>query len=147
GIVRAQDPRRRRRERPGRARLPARRVRACLGSRAATAAARILAHLCRRRAMRWVLIGAGVVVLALVGAGIAYYLHVKHAGRDVKGSSTVEFVTTQAAPPPPPPPGIAWPTYGHDQERRRFANGISLAPPFQQAWMFRARSLLEFPPA
>jgi outer membrane protein assembly factor BamB len=97
--------------------------------------------------MKWVLIGVGVVVLGLVGAGIAYYLHVKHAGRDVKGSSTVEFVTTQAAPPPPPPPGIAWPMYGHDQERQRFANGVSLAPPFRRAWMFRAQSLLEFPPA
>jgi outer membrane protein assembly factor BamB len=97
--------------------------------------------------MKWVLIGVGAVALALVGAGVAYYLHVKHAGRDVKGSSTVEFVTTQAAPPPPPEPGIAWPTYGHDAERERFANGVSLAPPFRTAWTFRAGSLLEFPPA
>ena len=41
---------------------------------------------------------------------MAWYLHVKHASRDVKGSSTVEFVTTEAAPPQPPEPGIAWPT-------------------------------------
>jgi outer membrane protein assembly factor BamB len=97
--------------------------------------------------MRWILIALGAVVLVLVGAGIAYYLHVKHAGRDVKGSSTVEFVTTQPPPPPPPGPGIAWPMYGHDQERQRFANSISLAPPFRRAWMFRAQSLVEFPPA
>jgi outer membrane protein assembly factor BamB len=97
--------------------------------------------------MKWMLIALAAVVLALVGAGLAYYLHIKHAGRDVKGSSTVEFVTTQAAPPPPPGPGIAWPTYGHDAERQRFANGISLAPPFRRAWMFRAQSLVEFPPA
>ena len=66
--------------------------------------------------------------------------------RDIKGSSTVEFVTTEAAPPPPAEPGIAWPTYGHDAERQRFANGVSLAPPFRRVWTFRAQSLVEFPP-
>jgi len=89
----------------------------------------------------------GVVVLAAVGAGIAWYLHVKHASRDVQGSSTVEFVTTNATPPPPPEPGIAWPTYGHDAARLRFGNGIALAPPFQRVWTFRAQNLVEFPPA
>jgi outer membrane protein assembly factor BamB len=88
-----------------------------------------------------------VLLLAAAGAGIAWYLHVKHAARDVKGSSTVEFVTTDVAPPPPPEPGIAWPTYGHDAARLRFGNGISLAPPFRRAWTFRAQSLVEFPPA
>ncbi len=88
-----------------------------------------------------------LVVLAAVGAGVAYYLHVKHEGRDVKGSSTIEFVTTAPPPPPPPGPGVAWPTYGHDSERQRFANGITLAPPFKRAWMFRAQALVEFPPA
>src|SRR5438067_5351297 len=97
--------------------------------------------------MKWVLAAAAAVVLVLAGAGIAYYVHIKHASRDVKGSSTVEFVTTEAAPPPPPGPGIAWATYGHDQERQRFARGVSLAPPFGRAWMFRAQALVEFPPA
>lgn len=97
--------------------------------------------------MRWLAAAAAVVLLGLAGAGVAYYLHIKQAGRDVKGSSTVEFVTTEAAPPPPPGPGIVWPTYGHDQERQRFARGISLAPPFRRAWMFRAQALVEFPPA
>jgi outer membrane protein assembly factor BamB len=97
---------------------------------------------------KWLLTGAAVVVLALVGAGVAYYVHVKQQARDVKGSSTVEFVSTQVAPPSPPPePGVAWPTYGHDPERLRFANGISLAPPFKKLWTFPARSLVEFPPA
>jgi len=43
---------------------------------------------------KWILIGAGVVVLALVGAGVAWYLHVQQQARDIKGSSTVEFVTS-----------------------------------------------------
>jgi outer membrane protein assembly factor BamB len=91
--------------------------------------------------------GAALIVLAAGGALLAWYLHVKHASRDVKGSSTIEFVTTQAIPPPPPEPGIAWPTYGHDAQHLRFGNGISLAPPFKRLWMFRAQSLVEFPPA
>src|SRR4029077_13550060 len=65
---------------------------------------------------------------------------------DVEGSSTVEFVTTEVAPPPPEEPGIAWPTYGYDSERQRYARGISLAPPFRRVWTFRAQSLVEFPP-
>jgi outer membrane protein assembly factor BamB len=93
-----------------------------------------------------VLVALAVLVLLAAGAGLAYYLHVKHQARDIKGSSTVEFVPTQPAPPPPREPGIAWPTYGHDAERQRFANGITLAPPFRRAWMFRAQSLVEFPP-
>jgi outer membrane protein assembly factor BamB len=96
---------------------------------------------------KWLAGAAALVVAAAAGLAVAYYLHVKHASRDIKGSSTVEFVTTQAAPPPPKEPGIAWPTYGHDAERQRFANGISLAPPFRRLWTFRAQSLVEFPPA
>jgi outer membrane protein assembly factor BamB len=91
------------------------------------------------------LIAAGA--LAVLGAGLAYYLHVKHASRNIKGSSTVEFVTTQTAPPPPPEPGIAWPYYGYDSERLRFLNGSAMAPPFHRIWTFHARNLVEFPPA
>ena len=98
--------------------------------------------------MRRALVAAGALfVLASAGALVAWYLHVKHASRDVKGSSTVEFVTTQGALPPPPEPGIAWPTFGHDAEHLRFANGSLLAPPFRRVWTFRAQSLVEFPPA
>ncbi|MFL5955218.1 MAG: PQQ-binding-like beta-propeller repeat protein [Gaiellaceae bacterium] len=92
------------------------------------------------------LLGAAVVVLATTGAALAYYLHVQQQARDIKGSSTVEFVTTEAAPPPPKEPGIAWPAYGYDRERQRFASSISLAPPYRRVWTFRAQSLVEFPP-
>jgi outer membrane protein assembly factor BamB len=96
---------------------------------------------------RWLITIAAVIVLGAIGAGVAYYLHVRHQARDIEGSSTIEFVTTEAAAPPPPEPGIAWPTYGHDAERQRFANGVLLAPPFRTEWTFRAQSLVEFPPA
>ncbi|HEV2592649.1 MAG TPA: PQQ-binding-like beta-propeller repeat protein [Gaiellaceae bacterium] len=96
---------------------------------------------------RWLLVLGGLVVLAVLGAGIAYYEHIKHAERNIQGSSTVEFVTTPAPPPAPKEPGVAWPTYGYDSERLRFINGSTLAPPFTRAWTFHARSLVEFPPA
>src|SRR4051812_9771452 len=92
-------------------------------------------------------IGVGLVILALAGAAAVYVLPPRGEGKDVRGSSTVEFVTTQRAPPKPKEPGIAWPMWGHDAERLRVASGISLAPPFRRAWTFRARSLVEFPPA
>ena len=95
---------------------------------------------------RRLLAGGAVLVLALGAAGLGWYLHVKHAERDVRGSSTVEFVPK---PPPPPPklPGVAWPMYGRDADRLRVATGVSLAPPFRRVWTFHARSLVEFPPA
>jgi outer membrane protein assembly factor BamB len=96
---------------------------------------------------RWLLAAGALVVLALIGAGVAYYFHIKHAERNIKGSSTVEFLTTPAPPPQPKEPGIAWPAYGYDSERLRFLNGSTLAPPFRKLWTFHARNLVEFPPA
>src|SRR5581483_4496928 len=95
---------------------------------------------------KWILGGATLVVVALVAAGLAYYFHVKHAGRDIRGSSTVEFVPT-AAPPAPAKPkaGVVWPMYGADAQRVRVADS-SVAPPFRRAWTFHAQSLVEFPP-
>ena len=106
---------------------------------------------------------AGVVVL-VVAAGVGYYLYVKDEGRDIRGSSTVEFVPTEPPPtvpkpPPPPPPKrhggpkrpaaltrVDWPTYGFDPRRLRFLPS-RLAPPFRVQWTFHGRHLLEFPPA
>ena len=95
---------------------------------------------------KWILVGVSVLVLGLAGAVVAWYLHVQQQSRDITGSPTVEFVTTEAAPPPPTEPGIAWPTYGYDAERQRFDRSSSLAPPFRRIWTFRAQSLIEFPP-
>ena len=82
------------------------------------------------------------------GGLLAWYLHVQHASRDVKGSSTVEFVTTEAPPPPPPEPGIAWPTYGLRRGAPPLRDAASRSrPPFKRVWTFRAQSLVEFPPA
>jgi outer membrane protein assembly factor BamB len=97
--------------------------------------------------VRRILIALALLVLVAGGLGVAYYVRVQHESRDVHGSSTVEFVTTDATPPQPKEPGVAWPTYGQNAERQRFANGVQLAPPFRRAWTFRAQALVEFPPA
>jgi len=91
---------------------------------------------------------AAVVILAAAGLG-AYALYRKHEGRDVRGSPSVEFVTTQEKKPPPPPPGIIWPTYRYDPARRGAPAGIPgrIRPPFKPTWYFRGRLLIEFPPA
>ena len=36
-------------------------------------------------------------LLLLVGAGLGYYFYVQGKARDIRGSSTVEFVPTEAA--------------------------------------------------
>jgi outer membrane protein assembly factor BamB len=94
------------------------------------------------------------VLLALAGAAVGYVLYVRHAGADVRGSSTQEFVPTQTAATPPAPPkttpaapvGVDWPVFGLDDERLHFLPS-TLRPPFRQLWAFRAHSLVEFPPS
>jgi outer membrane protein assembly factor BamB len=108
---------------------------------------------------RRLLAGAGVVVLLLAGAAAAYYFYERHQSRDVRGSSTVEFVPTEPPPKPPPKPKpkpgsrkpaaltrVDWPTFGYDDRRLRYLPS-RLRPPFRVEWTFRARHLLEFPPA
>jgi outer membrane protein assembly factor BamB len=91
---------------------------------------------------------AGAVVLAALGAGVTVYvLHVRHAGRNVVGSPTVEF-----HPAPAPKPvlkqrgAITWPTYGLGPARLRAVDGVGLRPPFRRLWTWHGRALLEFPP-
>jgi outer membrane protein assembly factor BamB len=91
-------------------------------------------------------IGLGTLVLLCVGLAGGFVLYREHQARNVHGSSTVEFVPTETVPPKPKEPGVAWPTYGYDAERSRFAPGIRLHPPFRRSWTFRAQSLVEFPP-
>ncbi len=119
-----------------RARLPARRVRARLRERAAAAAARVLAPLRRGRPVKRVAARArrGAVVLARRGARLAWYLHVKHAARDIEGSSTIEFVTTAAAAAAAE--GARHRVADLRPRRRsgsRVAIGITLAPPFRRS--------------
>jgi outer membrane protein assembly factor BamB len=92
-------------------------------------------------------VGAAValVILLVAGAVAGYVLYKKHEGRNIRGSSSQEFVTT-APKPVKRAPDIVWPTYGYDNERVRAVTGFGLRPPYRAQWAFRARKLLEFPP-
>jgi outer membrane protein assembly factor BamB len=95
---------------------------------------------------RFVIVGAAV--LAALGAGVGVYvLHVRHAGRNVVGSPTVEFHPTPAPKPVRRRAGaISWPTYGLGAARLRAVDGLDLRPPFRRIWTWHGRALLEFPP-
>ena len=91
-----------------------------------------------------------VLLVLAVGAAAAFVLYRKHQGRNIHGSSSVEFVTTQAPTKKRTPAElreIPWPMYGLDTARTRFADGIRLRPPFRRLWIAGGTSLLEFPPA
>jgi hypothetical protein len=89
-------------------------------------------------------VGAAValVILLVAGAVAGYVLYKKHEGRNIRGSSSQEFVTT-APKPVKRAPDIVWPTYGYDNERVRAVTGFGLRPPYRAQWAFRARKLLE----
>lgn len=100
---------------------------------------------------RWAVAAAALCLLA-GGAAIGYVVYKRDEAKDVRGSSTEEFVTTEEEEPTPPPPpprealGVMWPLNGYDGARHR-VGPYALRPPFRRIWTFRARQLLEFPPA
>jgi outer membrane protein assembly factor BamB len=102
--------------------------------------------------MRKWIAAAVVLLLVLAGLGAGYVLYKRDRAADVRGSSTEEFVTTEEEEPPPPPPPaqeeleVVWPMFGYDAERHR-VGPFELRPPYRRIWTFRARQLLEFPPA
>ncbi len=94
--------------------------------------------------MRFVVVASGLI-LAAGGLAAAYFELWRHHAPTIRGSTSTEFVP--ATPPQrPPEPGVAWPTYGYDQERTRTAPTFRLRPPFRRLWTFHGRALLEFPP-
>ena len=99
--------------------------------------------------MRKLVLG-GVALLVLAGGAVAgYVLYKKHQGRNIRGSASVEFVTTQTTPKRTPTEAerVPWPTYGRDDARLRAAPDLRLRPPFRRLWIARGGNLLEFPPA
>ncbi len=93
---------------------------------------------------------AGAVLVAALGVAVgAYVLHVRSMGRDVRGSSTVEFTVPTVVRRPRrvrAAAQIAWPTYGLGPARLRAVDGLGLRPPFRRRWTWHGGALLEFPP-
>jgi outer membrane protein assembly factor BamB len=99
--------------------------------------------------MKRLLLAALALLVLVGGAAAAYVLYKKREGRDVRGSPSVEFVTTQEPKPRTPAElrQVPWPTYGRDASRRRAAPDLRLRPPFRKLWLAGGTNLLEFPPA
>ncbi len=97
--------------------------------------------------MKKFLLALAAVVMIVVAAGVAFVLVRQHQSRNVRGSSTEEFVTTEAAPTPIPDKKVVWPMYGFDIARRRAPDGIRVRPPFHVRWFVKTHALVEFPPA
>src|SRR5579859_7493480 len=95
--------------------------------------------------MRRPLIVLAALVVLVGGALAAYIVHRVNQTADERGSTTTEYVTTQA-PEPPPPASVPWPTYGFSPDRTRSVQ-LALRPPFRTVWRYQAGSLIEFPPA
>ena len=98
--------------------------------------------------MKKALLAAGALVL-FAAVFLAIFVGVRYReGQDVRGSSTEEFVATEAEPEPvePEQPGVYWPTFRYDPERHGVSPYVH-RPPFKVRWDFRARTLVEFPPA
>jgi outer membrane protein assembly factor BamB len=96
---------------------------------------------------RWLLGAVAVVLLAAAGL-VAYGLYRKHEGRNIRGSSTEEFVTTQENKSKPNV-STPWPMYRFDPSRDGVAVGVpaNIRPPLRAKWYFKGKSLIEFPPA
>ena len=96
--------------------------------------------------MKKALAALAVVLLLAGGAILAYALIREHQSRDIRGSSTVEFVTTDVPEPKPAfvAPDLPWPMYGYDERRLRISP-YKHRPPYVGLWRFRARTLLDFP--
>src|SRR5207302_3885251 len=84
-------------------------------------------------------------LLAVGGAAIGYVLYVRHAGADVRGN-TQEFTPNETSSLPGGSDPVTWPTFGYDAARLH-VGASTLRPPFRVAWTFKARTLVEFPPA
>lgn len=100
-----------------------------------------------RRRPRWGLIGAlALIVVAVLGVGAWLALGALEPD-EVEGSATVEFTPPPAtAAVEETDPVAPWPTYGFDNARTRWNPDLEHRPPYTEEWVFRSRSLLEFPP-
>jgi len=99
---------------------------------------------------RWVITLVSTAV-ALAAAAIAggWWYQEQTAAKEVRGSSTVEFVPREKPQAKPRPKKIVdevpWPTFGYDNQRTHLSP-FNHRPPYRQLWLLRARWLVEFPP-
>ena len=97
---------------------------------------------------RAVVVSLAALVLLAAGAVAAYVVYKTRVQvHSVQGSSTVEFVTTDAPKAPRIKGAIEWPNFGNGWDETRVGPSVKLQPPFHVDWVAGGNSLLEFPPA
>jgi hypothetical protein len=101
----------------------------------------------RRLNRKRILIVGGALLALVVAGGLLAWFKLNEEPPEVRGSSTVEFVTTAPAQVPgrPRPPKVVlaepWPTYGYDVARTRNASQFrGVEPPFRKLWTSSRRS-------
>ena len=96
---------------------------------------------------RVLLVVVGLVAVAAAGAVGAWFWNQQQT-KDIRGSSTREFDTTEATTTRAVEQieTEPWPLYGLTPQRTRDAVEFHHRPPFHTSWSFDARALVEFPP-
>ncbi len=95
--------------------------------------------------MRRFLVALGLLLVLGAGAVAAFVVYRLRETGNVRGSSTVEYMTAAPAQQSTVV-GVQWPMYGYGPARERSV-ALALRPPFRRLWTFHAGSLVEFPPA
>src|ERR671914_911249 len=98
------------------------------------------------------LVALAIVSALAFGVAFGFWLRDYATIDEVRGSPTVEFVTTQKKTPEQKRPRrvvlrLPWPTYGLTVQRTHTATDFALKPPFRLRWTFKAHHVLEFPPS
>jgi outer membrane protein assembly factor BamB len=99
--------------------------------------------------MRRAAVASTVVVVLLAAGAVAAFLLYKSRVQEhsVRGSSTVEFVTTAAPKAPRIRGAIEWPNFGNGWDESHIGPSVTLKPPYRVDWVAGGSSLLEFPPS
>ena len=99
---------------------------------------------------RWIVVALVGALLLAIAAGVAgWWYHEQTTPKEVRGSSTVEFVPREKPQAKPRPRKVVetvpWPTYGYDNQRTHLSP-FKHRPPYRRLWMLRTRWYVEYPP-
>jgi outer membrane protein assembly factor BamB len=100
---------------------------------------------------RWLLGGAGAVLVVVIAVVIVVLVHephnVSHPDLSFTAPAATSTTSTTKKAAPPPVDDFAWARYGYTATRTRdFTGDSNLHPPFRRGWELPAGALLEFPP-
>ena len=100
---------------------------------------------------KWILIGVVLVALLVAGVVAAFWYREQTEVKEVRGSSTVEFVTTDEPAVTTRPKAevkrLPWPMFGYDLQRTKVGVDFNHRPPYRFLWTVETGDYIEFPPA